>query len=73
LLNGEIFAPTGSLSAVLSTLIQGWQIGLPHIATGGTILLAVPSALGYGSNASLAGIPPNSVLLFTITLNSFTN
>jgi FKBP-type peptidyl-prolyl cis-trans isomerase FkpA len=73
LLNGEVFAPTGNITAALNTLIQGWQIGLPHIAAGGTILLIVPSALGYGNNSNITNIPANSVLLFTITLNSFTN
>lgn len=73
LLNGEVFAPTSTITAALNTLIQGWQIGVPHIAAGGTILLIVPSALGYGNNSSIGNIPANSVLLFTITLNSFTN
>ena len=73
LLNGEVFAPTATLNAQLSTLIKGWQIGLPHIGTGGTILLVIPSALGYGTSTSNPYIPANSVLVFTITLTSFTN
>jgi len=73
LINGGVFAPTANLTAQLSTLIQGWQIGIPHIAAGGTILLLVPSVLGYGSSTNNANIPANSVLIFSITLQSFTN
>jgi FKBP-type peptidyl-prolyl cis-trans isomerase FkpA len=73
LLNGSVFAPTSGLTASLAGLILGWQIGIPHINDGGTILLLVPSALGYGTSSPGAGVPANSVLVFTITLNSFAN
>ena len=73
LLNGNIFAPTTTTTSVLSAFIKGWQIGLPHIAAGGTILLLIPSALGYGNSSPSIDIPDNSVLVFTITLTSFTN
>lgn len=51
----------------LSSLIQGWQIGLPLIKKGGSIRLLVPSALAYGCNGN-AGIAPNSVLYFEVDL-----
>lgn len=67
LTNGTVF-DSGSLSNTsLTGLIKGWQIGIPHINTGGRILLLVPSALGYGTTAS-GPIPANSVLVFTIDL-----
>src|SRR4051812_13840241 len=31
----------------LNTLIEGWQIGLPLIREGGSIILLVPSAMAY--------------------------
>ena len=72
LLNGSVFG-SGSLNNYsLSGLIPGWQIGIPHINTGGRILLLVPSALGYGDVAN-GNIPPNSVLIFTIDLTGFNN
>ena len=71
LLNGSVFAPSANLSSPLSNLIQGWQIGIPHINKGGRILLLIPSALGYGNNAQGSDIPANSVLVFTIDLISF--
>jgi len=73
LLNGDIFAPTATTTSALSAFIKGWQIGVPHIAAGGTILLLIPSALGYGNSSPNIGIPANSVLVFTVTLTSFTN
>jgi FKBP-type peptidyl-prolyl cis-trans isomerase FkpA len=73
LLDGSVFAPTSHLSSPLSGLIKGWQIGIPYINTGGRILLMIPSALGYGNSSPGAGIPANSVLVFTIDLLSFSN
>ena len=74
LLNGSFFAASGSnLTSSLSQLIRGWQIGIPHINIGGRIILLIPSALGYGNSSPGAGIPANSVLIFTIDLQSFNN
>jgi len=70
LLNGTIFDTAASTSFSLAGVIKGWQIGIPHINTGGTILLLIPSALGYGTSAS-GSIPANSVLIFTIGLQGF--
>ena len=58
----------------LSSLVLGWQEGLPLIGVGGKIKLFVPSALGYGSNeiiSNYATIPANSVLIFNVELVEF--
>jgi FKBP-type peptidyl-prolyl cis-trans isomerase FkpA len=70
LLNGTVFG-SGALTQPLTGLIEGWQYGVPHVKSGGRILLIIPSALGYGNNAKGA-IPANSVLVFTIDLTGFT-
>ncbi len=72
LLNGTVFDTESGLNVPLSNVIKGWQIGVPHINTGGRILLLIPSALGYG-NAVRDGIPKNSVLIFTIDLLGLSN
>jgi FKBP-type peptidyl-prolyl cis-trans isomerase FkpA len=72
LLDGTSFDTQSSTYFNLAGLVQGWQIGVPHINAGGTILLIVPSGLGYG-NAVHGSIPANSVLLFKITLQGFNN
>jgi len=69
LLNGTSF-DTGTFTTGLaptSNVIAGWKSGLTHINTGGRILLLIPSALGYGNNAT-GPIPENSVLVFSIDL-----
>jgi len=71
LLNGSVFAQPDNLTSPLSNLIEGWQIGVPKIGTGGRILLIIPSALGYGNVAKGSAIPANSVLIFTIDLISY--
>jgi FKBP-type peptidyl-prolyl cis-trans isomerase len=52
----------------LGQLILGWQIGIPLIQKGGSIILYIPPSLGYGSTGAGASIPPNSYLVFTIDL-----
>lgn len=51
----------------LTSVIKGWQEGIPLIGVGGKIKLLVPSALGYGSAVKTA-IPANSVLIFDIEI-----
>lgn len=70
--NGEVFDKTDFDNVAvfrLSSLILGWQIGLPLIEEGGKIILYVPSQMAYGSSGS-GSIPPNSNLIFTIELKS---
>ncbi|MBV8390299.1 MAG: FKBP-type peptidyl-prolyl cis-trans isomerase [Mucilaginibacter sp.] len=72
LLNGTVFDSGSINSTALSSLVKGWQYGIPHINTGGRILLLIPSALGYGNTAQ-GSIPANSVLIFTVDLTGFSN
>ncbi|NQV52506.1 MAG: FKBP-type peptidyl-prolyl cis-trans isomerase [Flavobacteriales bacterium] len=69
LTSGEVFDLTGTEPAVfpLSQVIEGWQEGIPYFKPGGSGTLLIPSHLGYGSQ-SAGSIPPNSVLVFDITL-----
>jgi len=59
---------TTGVAFTLGQLIPGWQIGIPLIKPGGSIILYIPPSLGYGSSGSGAAIPPNSNLVFTIDL-----
>ena len=72
LLDGTLFDTENGLVTPLTNVIRGWQIGVPHINTGGRILLIIPSALGYGNKAA-GTIPKNSVLVFTIDLLGYSN
>ena len=71
LLNNSVFDQQMDASKTnwkLSNLIEGWQIGLPLIKKGGSIVLVVPSALAYGCQSVGGVIPSNSVLVFNISL-----
>lgn len=59
---------TAGITFTLGQLITGWQIGIPLIQKGGSIILYIPPSLGYGATGSGAAIPPNSNLVFTIDL-----
>jgi FKBP-type peptidyl-prolyl cis-trans isomerase len=70
--DGQIFQSsldTGQpfTAALNSGVIQGWSAGVPGMKVGGTRRLFIPAQYAYGSQ-SVAGIPPNSDLVFDITL-----
>ena len=52
-----------------SGLIKGWLEGMPGMKAGGQRRLLIPAELAYGSQAT-PDIPPNSDLVFDITLLS---
>ena len=71
LLNGEVFdeqttANTGS-PWPLTSLIEGWRIGIPLIKEGGHIRLLIPSSLAYGCEGR-GIIPGNAPLFFDVRL-----
>ncbi len=50
-----------------NTVIPGWEQGLAGMKVGGTRLLIVPPAAGYGPSGK-DPIPGNSVLVFVVQL-----
>jgi FKBP-type peptidyl-prolyl cis-trans isomerase FkpA len=68
LTNGTVFDQHGSaVNFSLDGLITAWRVGIPILKEGGRIHLYVPPTLGYGSQQN-GTIPPNSILIFDITL-----
>ncbi len=59
---------TTGTAFILGQLIAGWQIGIPLIHSGGSIILYIPPSLGYGSSGAGSAVPPNSNLVFSIEL-----
>lgn len=56
------------LKIKLDSAIQGWQEGLQTMKEGGQRLLVVPSELGFGAGGIPGMIPPDSTLVYEITL-----
>ena len=56
----------------LDQVIPGWQTGLVGMKEGGRRLLIIPPDQAYGQRA-LAGIPPNSTLVFVVDLERVLN
>ena len=69
LTDGTVFDESSSTGVTfpLSNVIQGWQEGIPLFSEGGSGILLIPSALGYGAQA-VSAIPANSVLIFDVSL-----
>lgn len=68
--DGSVFDQTRERPASfpLKRLIRGWQIGVPLCKEGGTIKLVIPSGLAYSIRTRSPKIPPNSILVFEITV-----
>lgn len=67
----EVFDQNQNLEFPLSSVIEGWQEGIPKFSRGGSGYLFIPSKLGYGSNGSGSTIPGDAVLIFEIDLIDF--
>jgi FKBP-type peptidyl-prolyl cis-trans isomerase len=49
-------------------VIAGWDEGVQGMKVGGTRILTIPSAMGYGARGAGADIPPNAALVFEVEL-----
>ncbi len=67
LMNGTQLEAASNQSFLLSSLVAGWQEGLPLVGEGGFITLYLPPSLAYGSTGH-GSVPPNANLMFQIEL-----
>jgi FKBP-type peptidyl-prolyl cis-trans isomerase FklB len=71
LIDGKVFdqtQPDEPRQFPAGGLIPGWVEALKLMKTGDTWELAIPSELAYGPDGSGDTIPPNQVLVFTMSL-----
>jgi len=72
LLNGKIFDSSikrdRPATFPLNAVIAGWTEGLQLMSVGSNFRFFIPPDLGYGSRQIGSDIPPNSLLIFDVTL-----
>lgn len=72
LLNGKVFDSSikrdRPATFPLSAVIAGWTEGLQLMTVGSIFRFFIPPDLGYGSRPMGSDIPPNSLLIFDVTL-----
>jgi FKBP-type peptidyl-prolyl cis-trans isomerase len=69
--NGSVFDSNvggSTLAFPLSSVIAGWQQGIPGMKVGGKRRLVIGSALAYGSAGSPPKVPANVTLIFDVQL-----
>jgi len=68
LIDGTVFQATATNYLNIQSVVKGWQEALPKIHDGGSMILYVPSNLGYDSAGSGTTVPSHSTLIFQIDL-----
>lgn len=67
--DGSVFdqSDNAGITFNLQQVIKGWTEGIPKLKEGGEGVLLIPSSLAYGPDGN-SSIPPNSVLIFDVSL-----
>ena len=66
-LDNKVFDTGNNIQFPLSSVIKGWQIGIPVMKEGESGRFFIPSRFGYGTQGN-SSVPANSVLIFDVEL-----
>lgn len=69
--DGTVFDQNEQAPVPVNGMIPGFSEGLKMMQKGGEYRLRLPANLAYGENSPSPKIPPNSVLVFDVTLIDF--
>lgn len=70
--DGTVFDSSNGFTSTLTSLIKGWQYGIPYFKVGGKGKLLIPSHLAYGTSGA-GTIPGNTPIIFDIELLAVQN
>jgi len=66
--DGKVFDQAPQMAFPLNRVIMGWQRAIPLLGVGDSATFYIPSGLAYGPQGQPGSIPPNSILIFDVTL-----
>ena len=66
--NAALVTQQVNLTENITAEPQGFRDGVAGMRVGGERILVVPSALGFGPRTDVAGVPPNSTLVYDVIL-----
>jgi FKBP-type peptidyl-prolyl cis-trans isomerase len=69
--DGTLVAVVESAQRAIGSLIPGLRDALQGMRPGGERIIVVPSVMGYGNATTVAGIPPNSTLVFDVLFKAY--
>lgn len=69
--DAELVGSVSSVTQPLTSMIPGLQEAMQGMMPNGERLIVVPSALAYGNQSGVVGVPPNSTLVFDLIFKDF--
>jgi FKBP-type peptidyl-prolyl cis-trans isomerase len=70
---GQVFDEAPNVAFPLARVIPGWQRAVPLLGVGDSATFYIPSGLAYGPQGQPGQIPPNSILIFDVSLLKFSD
>jgi len=69
--DASVVGSVSTVNQLLTAMVPGVQEGMQGMMPNGERLIVVPSALGYGNETGIVGVPPNSTLVFDLIFKGY--